>query len=382
MTRAKNASSHATDISLKRLKTIRAKWAMLLLAISLPSFTSCGSAAPSHLGYVALRQANGVTAYRINNQSASFTRVVGSPFPTGLSPASVYAHPSKKFVYVANQGENDISLLAQDSQSGALSEVLPRVPTGIFPSSLGMDSGGTFLFVANEASANISIYAINSGSGALTQIAGSPFATGTNPVKLQVSPSGKFLYVLTPNLRSVFAYAITQGAGTLQPVAGSPFTVGISPSSFTVDSGEHFMFVTNASTSTVSVFAITSTGALTQIPGSPFATNTAATSTIPVDVAVNPPGTNLYVLNSGPNNISEFSIGPTGALTLLTASPESSSGTGPVFILFDSNPKFVFVGNQGSNNISVFSVNGDGTLASTQTPGTLGASPSSMFVLP
>jgi 6-phosphogluconolactonase (cycloisomerase 2 family) len=159
--------------------------------------------------------------------------------------------------------------------------------------------------------------------------------------------------------------------------------VGISPSSFTVDAAEHFMFVTNSSTSTVSVFAITSTsGALTQIPGSPFATTTAATSTIPVDVAVSPSGTNLYVLNSGPNNISEFTIGGTGALTLLTASPVGSSGTGPVFILFDSNPKFVFVGNQGSNNISVFSVNSDGTLANTQTPGTLGASPSSMFVLP
>ena len=376
MTRAR------TSIRLKEFRTIRAKTAMLLLSLALPAITSCGSAAPSHLGYVDLRGANGVTAYRINNQSAAFTRILGSPFPTGVSPASVWAHPSKRFVYVANQGENDISLLSTDSQTGALSEVLPRVHTGIFPASLGMDSGGTFLFAANEASSNISIYAINSGSGVLTEIAGSPFATGTNPVKLKVSPSGKFLYVLTPNLRSVYAYAITQGAGLLQPVAGSPFIVGISPSSFTIDSAEHFMFVTNASTSTVSVFAITPSGALIQIPGSPFATTTAGTSTIPVDVTVSPSGTNLYVLNSGPNNISEFSIGGTGALTLLTASPVGSSGTGPVFILFDSNPKFVFVGNQGSNNISVFSVNSDGTLASIQTPGTLGASPSSMFVLP
>jgi 6-phosphogluconolactonase (cycloisomerase 2 family) len=179
------------------------------------------------------------------------------------------------------------------------------------------------------------------------------------------------------------AYAIGAGGGALQPVPGSPFAVGPSPSAFAFDPAEHFLYVTNASTSTVSVFAInSSSGALTAIPQSPFDTMTTPTSTAPVDLVASPSGQFLYVLNSSSDNISEYSVGGNGVLTLLTGSPVTTSGTGPVFVVFDSTGKFLFVGNQGSNNITVFSVGSDGTLTSASSPSAVGASPSSMFVLP
>ncbi len=340
----------------------------------------CG-AASSHLGFITLRGSNAVAAYRINDHSAAFTSIIGSPFAAGVSPSSVVAHPSKKFVYVANQTENDISLFNVNNESGVLTEVTPRTPTGFFPSSLAMDTGGTSLYVANQASNSISVFTINSGTGALTAVTGSPFATGPGPTRLRVSPSGKFLYVLCSNLTSIYAYAITSGA--LQPVAGSPFLVGPSPSSFTIDPAEHFIFVTNASTSAVSVFAINSTsGALAVIPQSPFSTMTTPTSTLPIDVATSPSGQFLYVLNSSTDNISEYSIGSGGVLTLLTNSPVATSGTGPIFLTFDSTGTFLFVGNQGSNTINGFSMGSDGTLASTSSSPSVGASPSSMALLP
>jgi len=323
---------------------------------------------------------NEIAVYRINNKTVAFTSIVGSPFPTGISPASVVAHPSKTFLYVANQGENDISLFKVNGQSAQLTELMPRTPTGIYPSALAMDSAGTVLFASNQASNNISAYTINASSGALTEVAGSPFPTGTGPTKLRVSPSGKYLYVLVGNLSSIYAYSIN--SGTLLPVAGSPFSTGATPSSFAIDPNEHFVYVTNASTSTVSVFAIDASGGLSAIPQSPFSTTTGASSTLPVDVATSPSGQFVYVLNSSSGNISEYSVGSTGILTLLTGSPVSSGGSGPLFLLLDSTGKFLFVGNQSSNNITVLSVGTDGTLASANSSATVASSPSSMFVLP
>lgn len=365
---------------LKKFRIVQAKWIVTVPALSaLAILIGCGTAS-SHLGFITLRGSNAVAAYRINDHSAAFTSIIGSPFAAGVSPSFVLAHPSKKFIYVANQTENDISLFNINSESGVLTEVTPRTPTGFFPSSLAMDTGGTSLYVANEASNSISVFTINSGTGALT-ITGSPFATGPGPTRLRVSPSGKFLYVLCSNLTSIYAYAIASGA--LQPVAGSPFQVGPSPSSFVIDPAEHFVYVTNASTSTVSVFAINSgSGALAVIPQSPFSTMTTPTSTLPTDVATSPSGQFLYVLNSSTDNISEYSIGSGGVLTLLTNSPVATSGTGPIFLTFDSTGTFLFVGNQGSNTINGFSVGSDGTLASTSSSQSVGASPSSMAVLP
>lgn len=62
-----------------------------------------------------------------------------------------------------------------------------------------------------------------------------------------------------------------------------------------------------------------STGALSPVPGSPFATDT-----LSVEVAVDPSGKFVYVANGDPpaNNISAFAIDPsTGALTPVPGSP-------------------------------------------------------------
>jgi 6-phosphogluconolactonase len=365
----------------KGCKTISGRQiAGMLAAVALSALIGCTSISTSHRAFITLRGVNGIAPYRINNNSAAFTSIIGSPFDTGLSPSSVVAVPSGNFVYVANQGESDISLFKADSQSGLLTEVLPRTPSGIFPSSLALDSAGAFLYVANQASNNISVYSINASNAALTAISGSPFATGPSPTRLRVSPSGKYLYVLGSDLGTISVYAIV--SGVLQPIAGSPFAVGPTPSSFAIDSAEHYVYVTNTSTSTVSVFAINATsGALTAIPLSPFNTTTTVSSTTPVDVAIGTSGQYLYVLNSSTANISEYSIAGNGVLTLLSGSPATSSGTGPVFILYDPSGNFLYAGDQTSNTIDVFSVASDGILTSIQSPA-VGASPSSMFVLP
>src|SRR5229473_607076 len=162
------------------------KDALIWIFIVLASLIGCTTSA-THTAYVTLPGSNGVAGFRVNNHSGHLTGIFGSPFSTGASPASIWVHPSNKFVYVANQSEGDISLLKIDSRSGALTEIMPRTPAGITPVSLVMDSGGNFLFVANETSGTISVYSIDSSSGSLTETSGSPFATNPTPVALMLT---------------------------------------------------------------------------------------------------------------------------------------------------------------------------------------------------
>ena len=342
---------------------------LVFIAIGLAALVGCGSAA-THTAYVTLPTSNAVAAYRIDNNTAQFTAIVGSPYPAGTSPSSVLVHPSNRFVFVANQGENDISQFTIDSTLGSLKEVLPRTPTGLTPVSLVMDSGGTFLFVVNRVSSSISTYSINSGSGALTAVAGSPFATFPNPVVIAITPSGKFLYLLNTNLAAVFAYSIT--SGVLQQVAG-PVPVGNAPLAITVDPAEKFVYVANSIDNTVSVLSISSsTGALTLLSSYPTGTQPTAVTVL---------GQYLFVANQGSSNISVFSVAPaTGVLTQITNSP-FIAGVAPLFEVIDPNDKFLYTGSQTAKTISALSLDSTtGVLASTSQSASTVVSPSSMSV--
>ncbi|MGH9565682.1 MAG: beta-propeller fold lactonase family protein, partial [Candidatus Angelobacter sp.] len=76
----------------------------------------------------------------------------------------------------------------------------------------------------------------------------------------------------------------------------------------------------------------------------------------------------LYTANEGSGDISAYSIS-SGALTQVTGSPFSSLPAGstataqPVFVTVDPSNLFVYVGNQSSNTISGLNLNpADGTL--------------------
>ncbi len=81
-----------------------------------------------------------------------------------------------------------------------------------------------------------------------------------------------------------------------------------------------FAYVANYGSNNVSAYTINaSTGALTQVTGSPFGAGTQA-----YDVAIDPNGKFVYVTNYGSNNVSAYTVNATsGALTQVAGSPFS-----------------------------------------------------------
>ena len=102
----------------------------------------------------------------------------------------------------------------------------------------------------------------------------------------------KFVYVANEDFDNISAYTIDSATGALTPVPGSPFAAaGNTPTGVAVDPSGKFAYVTTRCLSnvsclngTVSAYTINSTtGALTLVPGSPL-----AAGRIPESVAVDP----------------------------------------------------------------------------------------------
>jgi 6-phosphogluconolactonase len=101
--------------------------------------------------------------------------------------AEIQIHPSGKFLYASNRGDDSIAIYAIDAVKGTLTSV-GIVPTGgKEPRSFEIDPTGTLLFAENQKSDNIMVFSIDQTTGRLIS---------TGKILSVASPvCGKFLKV-------------------------------------------------------------------------------------------------------------------------------------------------------------------------------------------
>jgi probable HAF family extracellular repeat protein len=165
-------------------------------------------------------------------------------FAAGTSPISVAVDPNDRFVYVANQGSDDISGFSINLPSGGLTALAtsPDGPVAGGFTSVTFDPSGGFVYLAG--SGGVSAYIIQTNPtddeiltppafppvipayGLLTPVTGSPFGGGT-PGFAAVDYTGTFLYAANKSSNDVSAY--TLDLGVLKPIAASPFPTGSGP---------------------------------------------------------------------------------------------------------------------------------------------------------
>lgn len=90
-----------------------------------------------------------------------------------MGPTSVAVDPSGKFVYVANQQDNTVSMFTIDSTTGDLT-ANGTISTGVEPFLVVVDPSGKFAYVSNETG-SVSAYTLN-GDGTLTSVSLAPSA--------------------------------------------------------------------------------------------------------------------------------------------------------------------------------------------------------------
>lgn len=107
--------------------------------------------------------------------------------------AEIAIHPSGKFLYASNRGEDSIAVFAIAAKKGTLRSI-ERVPTqGKTPRNFAIDPSGSWLLAANQDSNNIVSFRIDAKTGHLTP--GGPVVQLASPVCIQfgapVQPNSK-----------------------------------------------------------------------------------------------------------------------------------------------------------------------------------------------
>lgn len=147
-----------------------------------PPFTKLDAGAgPRHFGlrpdgkfaYVIAEMGHTVTVFS-NDAASGKLQVLQTitTLPTGFTgrndDAEIQVHPSGKFLYASNRGDDSIAIYAIDPSKGTLSQV-GIVPTGgKEPRSFEIDLAGRLLFAANQKSDNIVVFKIDAKTGQLT----------------------------------------------------------------------------------------------------------------------------------------------------------------------------------------------------------------------
>jgi 6-phosphogluconolactonase len=224
-----------------------------------------------------------------------------------------------------------------------------------------------FLYASDGTT--VTTYSINTTSGALTQV--SSVSGNQDGTEIAVSPSGSFLYVLDQPTVGIDAISVNS-TGALSAVPGSPFAFPeanpFGLSGIAVDSTGKFLFAGDYGADVVAGFSINnSTGALSPIPG-----GLTSTGMEPRGIALDPSSKFLYVTNQLDDSVSSFTLNSTfGALAPVPGSPFALPGNSqPEAIAVHPTGKFVYAALFNSDGVAGFSVD-----SATGVLSTIGGSP-------
>ena len=307
---------------------------MLLVAVCLIVLAGCGT------------NNNGTQICPLNSNAGTSVCNCGTSLAC-RAPAYVYA----------NGIDGNIYTFPVDLNTGGLGT--PTSITGV-SNSLGMAAlNNQFLYVSNPAAtaggtSSINAWSINSGTGTLTSIAGSPFPLGPISLSLGLSTDNttQTLYVADAAKIDVLKADVN---GALTEIAGSPFPT-FSGLFLATDSQNRYLFATNDfPPAGVEAFTInSSTGALTLVPGAPFAIGGGVGSALQVGIAVDPTGSFVYTVLESTNQVAAFSISsPSGMLTPVPGSPFVCGKT-PIAVVAVGH--FLYVSNAGDGTLSGYSI--------------------------
>jgi 6-phosphogluconolactonase len=155
-----------------------------------------------------------------------------SGIPTGTVPSGVAVDPCNRFVYVSNAQPNNtisayticygVSLTAAcPSANFSLQPVagVAPYPAGDSPGPLLVDPFGNYLYVVDQGSNQISGYKISPATGALTPFTGAPLATNLEPTAIAIRSDDSYMFVSNLNSANISEFAITPATGILTPLA-------------------------------------------------------------------------------------------------------------------------------------------------------------------
>lgn len=333
----------------------------------------------SRTAFVADTSQNSVLPYDVNTTTGALTPLPGGPIAANCNgPVAFAVTPSQHFLYVPCANGNTFSGFAVNQNTGGLA------PAGTFmsdnnPVAAAIDAGGKFLYIANSGGKSVTGYSIDATTGAVISIASARVTTNFAPNGLAIDPSGAFLYVSTAfgNSGDLEGFSINAASGALTPLPGSPFASFLATAVKASPSGK-YVYVADE-TNGVRAFSLNAmSGALTEIAGSPFPAGNE-----PFGIAMDPAGKFLYTANFVGNDVSAYTVDAnSGKLTAIAGSP-FAVGTSPGKVIVDTTGKFVYVPSSFDNTVWGFTIDGTtGSLTHVTGSPFMASSPADVVTIP
>ena len=253
-------------------------------------------------GYTAVRPGpGGIATFPINSDGSLGTPLTNTstgsvlPYvPVGLNPEGIVIPATGGYVYVIDQDGPPGTLLsfAENTSTGALSPIgvtagIPAVGAGGTPAAIAEDPTGHFLYISDSTNNRLNAFTVAAGVPSPVASPNSTIATGLTPMGITIDPRGKFLYVANFNSNTVSAYTINTSTGALSGSGGNlpvQSAVGTGPTCVAIDpSLGIYLYTSNEIDNSVSGQQLDpKTGALEQIQGSPFSSQTLTTCVVAV----------------------------------------------------------------------------------------------------
>jgi 6-phosphogluconolactonase len=159
--------------------------------------------------------------YRLNTNTGSLAPCPSAVKVTpGAGPRHVAFAPSAKFVYLVCEMGSTVTVLAHDSDEGALREkqtvsTLPKDFSGDNRAAeIVVDASGKFLYVSNRGHDSIVVFSIVPDSGSLAPVQWIP-SGGKTPRQFAIDPTGKWLWAANHNSNNLQLFQLDPISGRL-----------------------------------------------------------------------------------------------------------------------------------------------------------------------
>jgi 6-phosphogluconolactonase len=153
---------------------------------------------------------------------------------TGAGPRHIAFHPSLSVAYVIAENASTVTSYAFDANAGTLSptQTISTLPSGFTGTNSGAEvhvhPSGKWLFASNRGDDSLAVYALDA-AGAMT-VHGFTKSGGTTPRDFSLDPSGALLYAANQGTGDVVPFRFDAASGSLTAAPGSP--IGVPSASF------------------------------------------------------------------------------------------------------------------------------------------------------
>jgi outer membrane autotransporter protein len=290
-----------------------------------------------------LSNQNSGSVYVVNTAT---NKTVGSTISAGSLPIGVAVSPDGRYVYLANNGSNEITVV--DAVSHA---VVGSISVAAGPIGIAITPNGRYLYVTSPGSimnsngnfTGSTVSVIDTSTRAVVNT----ITAGVGPIGVAVSPDGRSVYVgnNASNTVSVISTATNTVVNTIAIPSSAPNS-GSNPIGVAFTPDGRFAYVASNGSNSVAVVNTATNTVVASIP-------LPAGSTAPVGVAISPDGKFVYVADMNNNN--NGGPNPPGTISIIQTGTNSVVGTltvgnSPVGVALTPTGSFVYVTNSNINS--------------------------------